>query len=205
VQLRTMEANPSLAILSAGMAIVDNQNDIVGVRIVGSTQPGLTLLPRPRRPKTLPIAHAPSMILRDVAIKERFDPSLPIVEDMDYLMRLMLHHNSGVLSDILYVYTELDTISLGKMVASFRHSRRVFSKHRDIYPFAMFREYALSILKEYIYRMGFVVGLDKALIMRRSMKPSASMFESYATARSVVHGTWARHFSNNPVANRISD
>ena len=61
-QLRVIEANSDIAVLSSGMAIVNEHNEIVGTRMPGASQSELALFQPLKKPRLLPIAHAPSMI-----------------------------------------------------------------------------------------------------------------------------------------------
>jgi glycosyltransferase involved in cell wall biosynthesis len=197
-QLQVMEASPDIAVLSAGMAIVDRDNEIVGTRTPGSNQSGLSVFRPLSQPKPLPIAHATCMIRMDVAKQTKYDTGFRLSEDNDYLLRILLRHPYGVLSEITYAYTEFESVTLDKIIPSLRNNRQMLAKYRDEYASSTYVPDAKLVLKELFYRLGFALGQGERLIARRSKKPTTEMIQEFDAARRVVYQTRDTLFSNVP-------
>src|SRR5580698_3356636 len=86
-QINLLESEPDLALVSTGMAISNAADELLGVR---NTDPDVAVIRARSRRIGMPlVAFAPSMIVADLAKATGFDPSFPIAEDVDFLLRAL--------------------------------------------------------------------------------------------------------------------
>lgn len=186
-QLEVMQGNPDIVILSTGMAIVDSKNDLVRVRMPANKYAGLTLYDPLKKLQQLPIAHGPSMLQMSVAKQTQYDTNFNLSEDQDYLLRILFEHPFAVLSDITYVYSELESVDLTKIIASLRRGQTTLRKYKDKYPVSAKLELIKIQVKEGIYRTAFAVGVGHELIAHRSALPNEQHVREFQIAREQVH------------------
>lgn len=197
-QLEVMEQHPEIAVLSTGMAIVNGDNEIVGVRLRGVDRGTFTQQPPLKTPVHPPIAHAPSMLRASIAKHHTYDPKLQLVEDADFLLKMLLRYPFAVLSEITYAYAEIESVDRRKVLQSLRNNRRIYSKYRHNNPRAVLTAVAVSWLKELVYRIGFAAGFGERLIARRSKPPTEQARQEFYRARALVYQSYATVFSDLP-------
>lgn len=170
-----------LALVSAGLCIVDQHERLVGVRAAaapgeaGTVRGPLTRLGPP------PVAFPSSLIRSSVARMASFDPRLKLAQDVDFLLQVMMRRHYSVLDTHSYVYTEHATISADadKVMRALRYSRITFRKYRCDYPFASRRNEWVAMGKELVYKVGFASGQRQRLIERRSKPPTPNQIDEY--------------------------
>lgn len=191
-QVEALTAEPGLSLVSAGMAIVDERNDLVGVRCRGVAGPLHPAGPV-RRLGPPPVAFGPTMMRAEVARRFRFDPGLSACEDFDYLIRYLIGRRFATLRDVSYVYSEHETTTPEKAVRNMRTCRAVFSSHRDRFPFGSRWQVGKTLAKEIIYRGAFALGMGRRLVANRSAPPTAEDVREFQAARRVVAATVDRY------------
>ena len=189
-QAELLRAQPDLAIVSTGMAISNTSGQLVGVRNPAEGEP---LLRAPRtRPGIPPLAFAPAMMVADLAKQTGFDPSFPISEDADFLMRALPGKRYAVLPAPLYVYREQGSTTLNKVSSALNYCCRMFMKQFDQYPVDCAIEIAKARGKQVIYHAAASLGLWEQIIARRSRPPSAVECQQYQdawkTVINIAHG-----------------
>jgi GT2 family glycosyltransferase len=183
-QLQLLEDEPDIAIASTGMAIVDANEHLVGVRSVESNCPVIhDPLKRIAMP---PLAFAPSMIVASLAQAAGFDPTFPIAEDADFLLRVMFGRPYAILPAPFYVYREHASATLPKVSASLDYCFAMFAKHMDQHPVGGAVEIAKARAKQMIYRSGSALGFWEHMIRRRSRTPNPADREQYEQAWQAV-------------------
>lgn len=184
-QVEAMQADRDIAILSAGMAILDRGNQLVGIR--GRAEgPNPITSPRMARPAMPRVAFGPSMARIRPALEVGFDPKLRLAQDSDFLLRILLREAHCLLPNVLYAYTEFETVSLRKSLGQNRAVRRIFWKQGATFPAACTFEIARSLLKSMVYRLAFTCGHKDRLIRRRSKPPSSEEIKEFEAARSII-------------------
>lgn len=104
-QVAALEADRSLALVSAGMYTVDRAGSLQGVRVVpGDRVVGPRVWESDRRLRPPQIAYAPSMVRADAARAVGFDAQFRRSEDLDFLLRLLPGRRYLELDELLYVY-----------------------------------------------------------------------------------------------------
>lgn len=199
-ELDFFEAAPKAALVSAGMAILDRTGGLTGVRgdIDDDT---LQVFPPITRLRTPPFSFAASMIRTRVAKICKFDPQLPIVEDLDFLMRIILNHGYGILNRNLYAYSEYSATTLKKLLDGGRCSRQAFQKHRARFPIQSRTNNLKVLVKSMVYHSAFALNCPDWLIRRRSRPPTLKEIEEFRWAREMVASKVAEIFGiSEPVA-----
>ncbi len=185
-QLEIMETEPDLAVLSAGVAIVNGQNEIVGIRVRGSRDRAFTRYTALKEVMLPPIATQSAMIRMDLAKQTKYDPEFRLTEDTDYLIKILLHHPFAELNEVTYVYSELESVNKGKIVRELSYTRTLFLKYRHIFPRAVYVNIMILYLKDLVYRLAFAAGFGKRTIELRSPKPSLKAVEEFLTAKECI-------------------
>lgn len=183
LQVEVMESEPDLALVSGGMAVTDERGELAGVRCTGTSRAPLGPFRKLGMP---PVAHAPSMIRMAVAKQHKYDPAFKLAQDVDYLLRVMLDRRYAVLPEALYVYAEYGSVSPRKVLSAGRYLTEMFRKHAARFPLAS-RLSALKVrAKAAAYRVLFGLGCGRAVIARRSRRPTPAESDEYARARRKV-------------------
>jgi glycosyltransferase involved in cell wall biosynthesis len=167
-----LETQPTVALVSTGMAISNASDELVGVRTQG--QESYTIYPPAKHLRMPPFAFAPSMIVSELAKKTGFDRSFATSEDVDFLLRALSGERYAVLRSPLYVYREQGLVSPKKVQTSLSCCCRMFRKQFDQHPLESLTEIAKVRAKQVIYRAAWTCGLWDHVINRRSRVPSAA-------------------------------
>jgi glycosyltransferase involved in cell wall biosynthesis len=181
-QVELLAAQPEIAIVSTGMAISNQDGELVGIRNskVAGTATALQRLCLP------PLAFAPSMMPADLAKTTGFDASFPISEDVDFLLRALLGKRYAVLPAPLYVYREQGSATLSKVSTASNYCCRMFMKHFHQHPVDCVVEIGKARAKQAVYHAAAAVGLWEQIIARRSRPPSAPERQQYQDACKTV-------------------
>jgi glycosyltransferase involved in cell wall biosynthesis len=170
-QVDLLTAQPDLAVVSTGMAILNQKGELVGIRNSDTSEAAINSTFR--RPGMPPMAFPPSMMAADLAKKIGFDTSFPTAEDVDFLLRAVLGKRYAVLPAPLYVYREQGSTTLSKVSPALDYSCRMFMKQFDQYPLDCIMEIAKARGKQVVYHAAAALGLWQRIIARRSRPPSA--------------------------------
>jgi len=183
-QARLLEAEPDVAMVSTGMAIANTNDQLIGVRSTNGSDP--VVHPPMQHPAMPPLAFAPSMVIADLARQIGFDPSFPIAEDADFLLRVLLGKRFAVLPTPLYVYREPGSITLDKVSAALEYCCKMFQKQFHQYPLDSAIEIAKARGKQMIYHSAAALGMWEYMIARRSRVPTDEDHQHYRDAWQTV-------------------
>jgi glycosyltransferase involved in cell wall biosynthesis len=182
-QTDAMQHDTTIGILSAGMAILDRSNCLAGIRARARSFDGDSVTSMPmNRPAMPPLAFPPSMVRSQIAREVGFDPAFHLSQDADFLLKILFRESYCLLPDVLYGYTEYQTVSLEKVLRQSGFVRQMFRKHQTEYPWTCKCEITKSLAKSMVYRLAFNCGLKDRLIQRRSTSPTAQDLRSFQTA-----------------------
>lgn len=192
-QVKFLNEDQRIAILGAGMAIVDATCHLVGVRGRGERS---QLVPmRMARLTAPPMAFAPCILRREVALKANFDAAFTVAEDADFLLRILAEGNAYcVLPEVMYVYTEYQTVNLKKMLTMNAFVRRMLWAQRGGFPIASRLRICETFLKDTIYFIACTCGQRDWLVRRRSSFPGEQEQQEFDKALMVVLETKRRIF-----------
>jgi glycosyltransferase involved in cell wall biosynthesis len=184
-QIKVLDETPEAGAVSAGMAIVDPQGNIVGARAFGEAgNAGLSALYAP--PAALGIAHAPSMLRRALVGSIRPDLRLSRGQDTDFMMRVLRGHRYVLLPELLYAYAEGHSFTRENVLAGHRLGRIVQAKYLTSHPVRAGVNWCKCLLKETAARALFAVGQERRLLRARSRPPAAEQVERFELARGEV-------------------
>jgi glycosyltransferase involved in cell wall biosynthesis len=191
-QVAVMQELRDVALVSTGIAIENEREQLVGVRARGpvggaQSQPPLSKLAPPT------VAHAPSMMRMEIAKRYRYNQSLTRSEDADFLIKLLMENRYCMLHDVLYTYREYRSTSLSDTMTAYRSRMKMFWMARRDYPIAAAGQSIQTALKLMIYRVAFMTGQAGALIARRSAAPTEDDLLRFQIARSAVSRVYATY------------
>jgi glycosyltransferase involved in cell wall biosynthesis len=183
-QVELLTAQPDLAIVSTGMAIVNKSGELVGIRNSNIGKASMNaIFGRLGMP---PLAFPPSMMPADLAKQTGFDASFPTAEDVDFLLRAFLGKRYAVLPAPLYVYCEPGSTTLDKVSPALHHCCRMFMKYFDQYPWSCTIQIAKTRGKQFLYHSAATLGLWEQIIALRSRPPSRAERQQYQDAWKTV-------------------
>jgi glycosyltransferase involved in cell wall biosynthesis len=184
-ELGFLEAEPKAALVSGGMAILDSAGALAAVRgSVDGDKP--QVFPPITRLQMPPFGFPQSMIRMSVAKLCKFDPGLPTVEDVDFLMQIILNHGYGILDRSIYAYTEYSTVKLQKLLEASHFCRQVFQRHRARFPLQSRIGNLIVFVKSMVHRGAFALNRSEWLVRRRSRPPTLKEVEEFQRARRTV-------------------
>ncbi|MDZ4660837.1 MAG: glycosyltransferase family 2 protein [Pseudomonadota bacterium] len=166
-QINHLERRSDLSLVACSMAIVGSNDELVGLRHFTKSR-SLDIRAPLKGVWRLPIPHAPSMIRMEVAKRFSFDSTLRIVEDFDYLLKILLKHPFGISRDVGYCYTEFATLNWWKLVKSNLMTILILRKYYSTYPVSALIHTLQCVGKSIIHTLLFITGLNRLLIRYRT-------------------------------------
>ena len=183
-QIDAFVAHPEVAIVSTGMAISNQNGELMGIRNSAIGESGSN--PTFCRLGMPPFAFAPSMMPAELAKKTGFDPLFRTAEDVDFLLRALLSKRFLVLPAPLYVYREQGSVTLERVSSALAYCCRMFMKQFDQHPVRCIFEIGKARGKQVIYHAAAASGLWEQIIARRSRPPSSEERQQYQDAWKTV-------------------
>jgi glycosyltransferase involved in cell wall biosynthesis len=204
-QVAVLDRMANVAVVSAGMAIVDPSGAIVGARCFGERgSAGLSNVYSPPRPP--PIAHAPSMLRRDIVGTIRPDPRLSRGQDTDFMMRVLAGHRYYLLPELLYAYAESRSFTRDNALTGHRLNRTIQAKYFGSHPIRARVNWCQSLAKMFGVRLLFGIGQQEYLLRSRSRPPTTEQVSHYEAARRGVLSLLgdAQNTTESPSGNRTA-
>ena len=171
-QLDIMQEHHQLSVLGSGVAVVNINNEMIGVHGFTSDEQELQVYNPMTHPAPIKIPFPSSMIRMEVAREANFDPKLHRSEDSDFLMQIMFNHKYGMLADVNYVYRELGNIEKDDILLAYESRIQVINKHQKKNPILSKFHIFNTAIKMLIYRIAFALGFERELLKTRSRGPS---------------------------------
>ena len=185
-QVHLLMADPSLAVLSTSMGVVDLNQRLVGVRGGGASAEAEVFHGRLTKLQAPPMAFAPSMFrARDVR-GLTFNTNYSLGEDVDYLLRLILGRRYAIINDVEYIYTEWATLSLPKVLTGLSSIRQMFTTYNGRFPVRSRYLAGKTWLKMPVYWAADRVGFWKRIVARRCRRPNAEEVKTFSQALDTV-------------------
>jgi glycosyltransferase involved in cell wall biosynthesis len=180
-----LEAEPRVAAVSAGMAILDRLGDLVGTRgsAEGDKPQVFPVIPRLRMP---PFTFPASMIRMKAAKLYNFDPRFRASEDAGFLMQIILNHGYGILNRNVYAYKENSTVTLERITTDYHFVGQIFRDYSASFPLQSRINNLKVFAKSIAYRGAFAVNRSDWLVRRRSQSPTPKEVEEFQLARKTV-------------------
>lgn len=129
-QVRFLEDNLEVALVSHGMGITNNDGDLVAVRVENKEIKKISI-PKEK----LLLAHAPTMFRYNIVSMMTYDSDFKLAQDMDFLRRISVGREYVVLPKISYIYEELSSVSYKKIFKGYYFNSLGYFKFKKEYPF----------------------------------------------------------------------
>jgi len=143
IQVNAMRENPEIYLIGSGLCSFGTNVDFIRVRYKGD---GIIHDFNINEP--FPLSHAPSMLRREHAIKFKYNPSLKLGQDIDFLRRYLNGKKYINLPNVFYYYSEFDSVNKSKI----RKAYKIYTKK-----FFVAKEYQLSALYALKFMFGYIV------------------------------------------------
>ena len=128
-QLRVLEAEANIDLVSTGLVSIDDEGEPFGVRVhYADTVTRDDLL----RKRGAGIVHAAVVGRREWFLRNRYNPEVPIAQDYDLWLSSSARDDLSVrvLQEPLYFVREVSSVTPAKMFRSYRVDRRALWRHR---------------------------------------------------------------------------
>jgi hypothetical protein len=185
-----IEADPSVVLVSANLAIVDRDHRLVGMR--RNRRPYVACA----RPNEVGVSFPSSLIRMEAAKQVGFDVTCRVAEDREFLLRLLPGRAYACIPETLYAYNEYASATLEKVLESNlslqRQARRYSARSTVIQQTLKFSYFAKSVL----YRATFALGLQERMLRSRSSRPEPADFEQFEAAWESVEMALTRCFGS---------
>lgn len=186
-QVEVLSSNKDVFLVSCGMAITGDGEKLMGIRATGAGKERLYTTP-----EKLPVAHAPSLFRNEGLENIKYDSTMRMASDSDFLRRMLLGKKFVVMPYVGYCYRELSSARFGKAIAGYYYNVRGLLKFFKAKPFPIGWQVVKEISKVLVYLVLYPLGLFSLLIKRRSRFPSLAEKEEYYRAREAVQVAYDR-------------
>ena len=149
-QVEVMAINPNVDLVGAGMLSFGNSVPFQRVRGKGDGKIY-------EYKNSVGITHAPSMIRTKKAKSIKYNKDLLLGQDLDFLYRYLIDGKYIVLSEVLYYYSEFDSVNIKKMRRAYYY--HIKNKKNKTKAFKSVFKYLLSV---FIYPL-----LSKNFLLKR--------------------------------------
>ncbi|MEF1246285.1 glycosyltransferase family 2 protein [Vibrio owensii] len=185
-QVVALKSNKDISLVSSGMSITDGENVVIGKRQVAHEGVNMSL---PYR--TLGIPHGPCMFRAELAEGFTYDIKFKLAQDIDFLRRISNGNCYLLTNDIFYVYSEIDSVKLGKIIRGYLFNARGYLKFYKDYPLMCgFFKPALELLKiPYIFVKHTIIG-SRRVLLSRSLAITDKDLSEYYKNKEIVDGKY---------------
>jgi len=170
-QVKYLEKNKSVSLLSTGMIVFDSDFIPYGIRncheITNNSSTGLKSSP--------PLAFATICMRRRIIEKYEYDNRLSIAQDMDFLQRICLKETFANLPEHLYAYYESQNYNWDKIKRAYLSYIFALKKFQVAYPFKSRIEIIKCYLKLMIYWLFNKLLISKLLVLIRNSNVDEEM------------------------------
>lgn len=173
-QVKYMEDHDDLDLLSSGMGCYDSMKGLISVRgmnmedIKSYVYVGY-----------LDVPHAACMIRTEIAKTVRYDSDLKYGQDTDYFMKYLLGRKYFCLEEILYYYSEYDSVSLSKINLSYLFVIWRNLKWLRKYPLVSCFEVVKTIGKLLLVNFTWLIKGSNFVLSKRGRNPNGSEFKAF--------------------------
>lgn len=132
-QIKVFRENEDLALVTCSMGSYDAKFNLT------NTRGGRFGKIRYRFTGRFNAPHAPSMVKLELAKKIDYNLKLKFAQDSDFFVRYLLNQYYFVIDDILYYYSEFDSVTVRKIIITYNYG--------IIRNFSFFKKYPFTVLK----------------------------------------------------------
>lgn len=196
-QVQFLDQNPEVTAVSLAIALVDEQEQLVGIHFrPGAGVNWLQGIP-PRN-----FCFGAAMLRRQEALRIGYDPSFRRSQDFDFFCRLLEHRTYAILPEVGYAYHFTQGSSLEAVLEGLASNRRFFRSGLWKDPLRYSRQWLLCWVKTCLYKLLSVCGWWEHFQEWR--RPSARP-EDISDYRSAYQQTLARLGGPLPDAQDLKD
>ena len=178
-QLRFLEENPEIGVVSSAMTSVGGGGNIRGIWRPTGERLGVTISPPLRSLFNTGVPCAPCLIRRDVVGDASYEPRLRRAEDFHFLAQILRRTSHAILPDPLYAYSDVPSFAREGAVTRYLWSARAC--------LMLTREFPLGGVNMAVREFAQVLG---ALVRLRGTatldEPDAKTVEQFEEARRQV-------------------
>lgn len=168
-QVDEFKSNKELALVSCIMASFDSKQTLQSTRPYNGFQdPKLYNYRNDFSP-----SRAGSMVFLSEAKKVGYDLGLKYAQDTDFFERYLHERKYNVINEILYYYSEFESVTGRKIIQTYNYKRKRIIKKIKLYPFKVTLDLFIWFFKYIAVIIYVFVGLEKKLIEKRGSKPIA--------------------------------
>ena len=175
--VQVLQETPSLALVSSYMAIVNAEDQLVGVRGIGERSPDRMAMRSLDQIMAPPIPFAPSMFRASDVSSFCFDTRYSRAEDSAYLLKLVLGRSYVILPEICYAYRESQSETLDAILRGHEELQRIFGEQDERSVKESRKAIRSSKRKSMIYRLANRLGLLDRILMQRNLAVEARDIE----------------------------
>jgi glycosyltransferase involved in cell wall biosynthesis len=178
-QLALLGQYKQLGLISSGMAVVDDKNELKGIYGIDDLSKEFQEFDKVTKVSPLNIPFASAMIRMEVAREAYFDPNLKRSEDADFLLQILFNHPYGYSSKIQYVYRAFTELDKADVIGGYQSRIQVLKKYRNINPIQSRIQICRTKIIMLIYKLLFGLGMGNELFKKRFRQPSEMEQLSY--------------------------
>jgi glycosyltransferase involved in cell wall biosynthesis len=174
IQVDYFEKNPSISLLSSGMASYKNLEEDV-IRARGNKHiecRNYTIGDK------VEFVHAPSMLILKEAKKISYNVNFKYSQDMEFLDRYLNGKNYASINKVLYYYSEFDSVSKSKVIKTYFYVLRKI-RNSPLKLFKKVKEYLKIIGKLCIYLLLFPFVSADFFLKKRGSDVTLEMKQEY--------------------------
>ena len=192
-QVSFLESNPDVSLYSCAMSIVNKDKELIALRKLETTT-----LQNYNVLKKLICPHAPSMIRSSVIQETKYDSSYVLAQDVDFLRRVLLGRKYIVTTEVLYSYSEINSVSLSKIIWGHLYNSLGYLKFIWVSPIRSIYLAIGEIFKIPIkYISNFIYGESKAILRRSKNVASNLEIAEHELALKKIDATYKKYVSIN--------
>lgn len=166
IQMNFLIKNSNIDIIGSSIYSIDNNNKIIGKRIIVDSISLDTLLLGNNQ-----IVHPSILAKKSWYLRNRYDESAERAEDYELWLRSSLNKdlNIHILQEPLIFYRELGNLTKDKLLLSYKTSSIIFSKLKGKIPLLVYLKAKLFLFfKKQIVNQLFLYGAENLLAKRRN-------------------------------------
>jgi glycosyltransferase involved in cell wall biosynthesis len=195
-QVTLMESHPEVKVMSGGIAIIDEGNELRGFRM-GKMQVNQILELNKIQPP--PIPHAVSIIRTEHAKKFGYNLNLKHSQDSDFLLKVM-HKQKFMISDqVWYVYSELVSVNKTKILKSYYYTIKYFTTYLKSNPIQALTQIGIQLSKILYHILIRRFQRTKEVLLSRSEVPSEKLLKKFEAEREFLENS----LNNNEAFSKV--
>jgi len=184
-QLKILEENPHIDLVSTGVYSVSNELILKGIRGVSSENISFKDLLYKKKG----IVHAAILGRKSWFVRNRYNTQLSIAQDYDLWLRTSLINDLRIilLKEPLYIYREEDNVITEKILKAYKNERKMYMKYaKNSSYIPIFKSLLKSII---VYSLDKIGQTDFLLTNRNTNSLSSEIVQKYKEELNIILNT----------------